>query len=109
MALPNITQTVTGVGKSTVIALDNMTNPFNIGVGVLISATATYSVEYTFDDVSADSFNPLTATWWTESQYGPTATTTKSVQFVIPCRGIRLNVAASTGTATIYIQQAGLR
>ena len=108
MAMPNISLTVTGTGTSSVISLDNMTNPFNIGVGVNISATATYTVEYTFDDISADSFSAASATWFTETQFG-TASAKKAVQFVIPCRGIRLNVSASTGTATIYVQQAGLR
>ena len=108
MALPNVSYTVTGTGTSTVISLDNLTNPFNVGIGVSLSATATYTVQYTFDDVSSDSFVASSATWFTEATFG-TASTTKAIQFTTPCRGVRLNVSASTGSATIYIQQAGLR
>lgn len=108
MALPNVSYTVTGAGTSAVISLDNFTNPFNVGIGVSITATATYTVEYTFDDVSSDTFSAGSATWFTETTFG-TATTKKAISFTTPCRGVRLNVSVSTGAATIYIQQAGLR
>lgn len=108
MALPNVSYTVTGAGTSAVIGLDNFTNPFNVGIGVDISATATYTVEFTFNDVSSDSFTAGSAVWFTETTFG-TATADKAISFTTPCRGVRLNVSASTGTATIYVQQAGLR
>lgn len=108
MAFPNVSETVTGAGTSSVFALDNMANPFNVGIGVDISATAAYTVQFTFDDVSADTFTAGSATWFTETQFG-SATADKAISFTTPCRGVRLNVSASTGTATIYIQQAGRR
>ena len=108
MAMPNVSYTVTGTGTSAVIGLDNMTNPFNVGIGVDISATATYTVQFTFDDVSSDSFSAGSATWFTDTSFG-TATADKAISFTIPCRGVRLNVSASTGSATIFVQQAGLR
>lgn len=108
MAFPIVSYTVTGAGTSAVIGLDNLANPFNIGIGVDISATATYTVEYTFNDVSADGFSAGSATWFTDTTFG-SATADKAISFTIPCRGVRLNVSASTGTATIYVQQAGRR
>ena len=99
---------MTGAGTSAVIGLDNLANPFNVGIGVDISATATYTVEFTFDDVSADGFSAGSATWFTDTTFG-SATADKAISFTIPCRGVRLNVSASTGTATIYVQQAGRR
>ena len=108
MALPIVSYTVTGAGTSAVIGLDNLANPFNVGIGVDISATATYTVEFTFDDVSADGFSAGSATWFTDTGFG-SASADKAISFTIPCRGVRLNVSASTGTATIYVQQAGRR
>ena len=108
MAFPIVSYTVTGAGTSAVIGLDNLANPFNVGIGVDISATATYTVEFTFDDVSADGFSAGSATWFTDTGFG-SASADKAISFTIPCRGVRLNVSASTGTATIYVQQAGRR
>lgn len=107
MAFPNISYTVTGAGTSTVYACDCFKAPFNVGYGTTISATATYSLQFTFDDVTSDSFNASTATWFTIS--GTSGSTAVSGSFTIPCRGIRLNVSASTGSVTLYLQQAGTR
>lgn len=107
MSLPNISYTVTGAGTSPVYACDNFIAPFNIGYGTTISATATFSLQFTFDDVTSDTFNASTATWFTVS--GTSGSTAVSGSFTIPCRGIRLNVSASTGSMTVYLQQAGAR
>lgn len=107
MALPNVSFTVTGAGTSPVFACDNFQNPFNVGYGTTISATATFKLEYTFDDVTADGFSAGSATWFTVS--GTSGSTAVTNSFTIPCRGMRLNVSASTGSMTVYFQQAGLR
>lgn len=106
--MPNVSWTVTGAGTSPVFACDHFQAPFNVGVGVTLSATATYTVEFTFDDVMADGWTPSTGVWFTDTSFG-TATAKKAISFTIPCRGMRLNVSASTGSATIYFQQAGER
>jgi hypothetical protein len=108
MAFPIVSYTVTGAGTSAVINVDPLKAPFNVGIGVDISATATYTVEYTFNDVSSDTFTAGSAVWFTDTSFG-TATADKAISFTIPCRGVRLNVSASTGSATIYLQQAGSR
>lgn len=107
MALPNISYTVSGAGTSPIFACDNFQAPFNVGYGTTISATATFKLEYTFDDITADNFNASTATWFTIT--GTAGSTAVSNSFTIPCRGIRLNVSASTGSMTVYFQQAGER
>jgi len=107
MTMPNISYTVTGAGTSPVYACDNFQAPFNIGYGTTISATATFKLEYTFDDVQADGYSAASGTWFTMS--GTSGSTAVSGSFTIPCRGIRLNVSASTGSMTLYVQQAGSR
>ena len=107
MSMPNVAFTVAGAGTSPVYACDNFMAPFNIGYGTTISATATFKLEYTFDDVQADNYNPATGTWFTVT--GTSGSTAVSGAFTIPCRGMRLNVSASTGSMTVYFQQAGAR
>lgn len=108
MSMPAVSWTVTGAGTSPIFACDFFQAPFNVGIGVSISATATYTVQFTFDDIVADNYNAATGTWWSAADFSAISTA-KAASFTIPCRGIRLNVASSTGTATIQIQQAGER
>ena len=107
MAMPNISYTVTGAGTSPIFACDNFQAPFNVGYGTTISATATFKLEYTFDDITADSYVDSSGTWFTMT--GTSGSTAVSGSFTIPCRGIRLNVSASTGSMTVFFQQAGER
>ena len=107
MAMPNISYTVTGAGTSPIFACDNFQAPFNVGYGTTISATATFKLEYTFDDITADSYVASSGTWFTIT--GTSGSTAVSNSFTIPCRGIRLNVSASTGSVTVFFQQAGER
>lgn len=107
MSMPNISYTVTGPGTTPIFACDNFQAPFNVGYGTTISATATFKLEFTFDDITAEGFSAGTATWFTVS--GTSGSTAVSGSFTIPCRGMRLNVSASTGSMTVYFQQAGTR
>lgn len=106
MAFPNIQATVSGIGVSVPYACDCLRPYFNIGYGTVISATATYSIQFTFSDITADNYNPATDNWFTVVASGSVAV---SGSHQIPCRGMRLNVSANTGTVTVYLQQVGNR
>ena len=108
MSMPAVNWTATGVGTSPIYGVDNFQAPFNIGIGCTITGTATYSVQYTFDDIQADNYSPASGNWFTSSDFN-SVTTTKAASFTIPCRGIRLNVSASTGSVLFQVQQAGER
>lgn len=101
--------TVSSVATGTVVPMDQYLGPFNVGIGVTVSAGAslTYSVEHTFDDVFATTFNAATATWF--SNTGLTAKTASSDgNYAFPVAAIRLNVTArASGSATINVLQAG--
>jgi hypothetical protein len=102
--------TVGSATTSQVIPLDQYISPFNVSLGVALSAGAnlTFSVQYTFDDVFDPAFNPATATWFTHATL--TARTASSDgNLAFPVTGIRLNVTPYTsGTATMTVVQAGL-
>ena len=104
-----ITLTQSGVGTSAVRALDFFQNPFNVGIGVDVTGTVTYTVEYTFSDPTNADFNPATATWYAVTGLSAESGD-KSLAFTVPCRGIRVNTAVgTTGSVVVYIQQAGTR
>jgi hypothetical protein len=98
--------TVTGVGVSRVITPDFYCVPFAIGIGCVITGTATYGVEHTFDDTLAIGFNPATATWFPNSGIPAGTVVNKDGNYAFPVRGIRLNVTVSTGSVTMTIVQA---
>lgn len=98
------TVSVTGVGTSQVIPLDWNSSPFNVGVGCIVTGTATYTVEATFDDVFAPNFTPASANWL--PNIGLTAqTASKDGNYAFPVRGVRLNVTAGTGTVQMTVLQ----
>lgn len=107
MARP-IRVTLGAVAVSNPIPLNNYSTPFNVGIGVDISAggSLTYAVEHTFDDVFASTFNPSTATWFPTAGLGGTTDLNGNIAF--PVTACRLNVSARTsGTVTMTVIQAG--
>ena len=99
------TVTVSGTGVSTPIPMDHTANQFSVAIGCKISATATYTVEHTFDDVWSPTFVPASATWYPNS--GLTAKTANADgNYAFPVMAVRLNVTASTGSATMTVIQS---
>lgn len=102
--------TVGSQAASSVIPLDMYKDPFNVSIGVSLSAGAslTYSVQHTFDDVNAPGFDPTTATWFTNSGLSA-KTTSLDGNYAFPVTAVRLNVTTYvSGTATMTVIQAGM-
>ena len=101
--------TVGSATSSAPIPLDHYRSPFNVGIGVTVSAggTLTYTVEHTFDDVFSPGFDAATATWFpTTSLSAASASATGNLAF--PVTAVRLRVSAYTsGSATMTLIQAG--
>lgn len=96
--------TITGVGSSAVAPMNLHATPFNIGIGVVVSGTVTYSIQHTFDDV----FNAaVTPTWFTNSSLSGLSANADG-NYAFPVTGIKVLVTAGTGTATATIIQAGI-
>jgi hypothetical protein len=88
---------VTGTGVSGPVHVDTDMVPMNIGFGVVISATASYTVEHTFDDLRDAAITPT----WFPHPFVAAQTTNKDGNYAMPITAYRLNVAASTGTVTM--------
>lgn len=98
--------TKTGTGRSGICVVDDFQTPFNIGVAVTLSATATFTVEYSLDDPNAEGYTPASANWFVAPGF-TSGSAAVAGALTIPCRAICINVSASTGTVTANIVQAG--
>lgn len=98
--------TVSSQAASASIPIDWRENSFKVGLGIVISGTLTYSVEFTFDDIQDSAITP---TWFSVSGLSGISTNDSgSIDF--PVKAMRLNVTAFTsGNATLTILQAGSR
>ena len=98
--------TVSAVAASAWLPVDYKQDPMNLSVGcVVVSGTATYSVEYTFDDVFDPAVTPVAFALSTINA----ATTSKDGVINQPVRAIRLNVTAGTSPVVSMTMIQGLR
>lgn len=94
--------TATAVGPSPWVPIDYNNLPCSLGIGVVVTATATYTVEHTYDPLFAQPLGVITAF----PNAGLTAqTTNKDGGYDRPISGVRLNVAATTGSVTMTVLQ----
>lgn len=102
--------TVSSQTASAVIPMDIYIDPFNVSVGVALSAgaTLTYTVQHTFDDVFSPTFNAATAVWYPNASLAAKSASADG-NYAFPVTAIRLNVTAYTsGSATMTLVQAGI-
>lgn len=97
----------TGTGSSSPVPMNLGVNPFNVGMGVVVTGTVAYTVQYTFDDVWDINYNAATGNWFDHpallSQSG-----NMSGNFAFPVSAIRLTINSGTGTAVLTIIQSGV-
>lgn len=109
-----ITQTLTdasGGAKATpVIPCDLYLTPTNISLQVTVTGAATYTVEYTNDDVFAVGYNPNAASsQWTALTGMTAATANASTTIVSPVTAVRMRQTAGAGSTTLRVVQAGVQ
>lgn len=94
----------TGTGSSSLAPLDTYRNPFNIGIGVVVSGTVNYTIQHTFDDI----FNPAVTPVWFSHPTLNALTANADGNYAFPVRAIKILVNSGAGTATATIVQAGM-
>ena len=92
-------------GSSNILATDTYISPFNVGFGVVVTGTVTYTVQHTFDNVQ----NGGTPTWFPH----PTIAAKSDNQdgnYAFPVAAVKVIVTASTGAYTVNMTliQAGV-
>lgn len=93
--------TYTTTGAKTPINLDYYITPFNVGVGVYLTGTATYAVQYTFDDLSGTA----TVRWFDDGNLPTGTASSGTTNYAFPITAIRVNIAALTGDLEIKVLQ----
>jgi hypothetical protein len=97
-----------GVGSSPWYMPDRHLTPMNMGIGVVVTGTINYTVEYTYDDPNA----PYTGTFPTVFPLTALATKTATTDssLTTPIYAIRLtqNSFTNPGTAKMIVIQSGL-
>lgn len=96
-----VTVSVTGVGTSAVVPLDYLQDTFKVGFGAVVSGTATYTIQHTFDNVLDSTVTP---TWFNHADVVG-ATTSRDGNYAFPVRGMRVNLTVGTGTVTLTVLQ----
>lgn len=96
-----ITVSQTGTGQSATVPMDRKLAPFAVGIGCVVSGTATFNVEHTFDNIQDATVTP---TWFINSGFSA-KTANQDGNYTFPVRAIRLNVTAGTGTVTMTVIQ----
>lgn len=102
--------TVSSATTSNVLPMDQYISPFNLGLGVSLSAGAnlTYTVQHTFDDIWAANYSAASGNWFSHATM-VNKTTSFDGNYAYPVTAIRLNVTAhTTGNATMTVVQAGI-
>lgn len=97
------TRSRTGTGQTNVWVPDYHIAPFTVGVQVVVTGTVTFNLEYSIDDESGTQTNWFVLTNWSAL----TASTAGLLE--IPCRGVRVNITAGTGSVVVTFCQAGRR
>jgi len=92
----------TTTGTKTSVNLDPSISPFNASVGVNLSATATYKLQYSLSDVNVADTDAI----WVDSVNIPASTNASKVtNFMFPVSRVRVVIAALTGTLTLETLQ----
>lgn len=101
-----ISYTVAGTTPSPVCAIDHYISPANIALSVQVTGTVDYTVQYTFDAIFANDYNPSTGNW-TNHPTLTNKTTSLDSNIAYPVRGVRILLNSGTGTAKLTIIQGG--
>lgn len=97
---------VTGTQQSSIYNPSERVTPFNVALGVTVTGTINYTVQYTFDDIFAPEFVPASANWVNHpSLTGLTASADSNIAY--PVRGIRIIANSGSGSARLTAIQAG--
>ena len=92
----------TGVGSSSALVMNTNCTPFNVGFGVVVSGTVTYSVQHTFDDPA------IGFTTWFSHPTIAGKSNNQDGNYAFPVTGVKLLVTAGEGSATMNLIQAGI-
>lgn len=95
-----------GEQSTPVCPLDWRITPFQITLQANVTGVATFTVEYTSDDVYAVGYNPATGLWFPVTDMSA-ASADASATLISPVTAIRMRQTAGAGSVQLRVVQAG--
>lgn len=92
----------TGTGSSSALVMNTNISPFNVGFGVVVTGTVTYTIQHTFDDPAVGF-----SVWYSHPTIAA-KTDNQDGNYAFPVTGVKVLVTAGAGTATLNLIQAGI-
>jgi len=89
-------------GSSSALVMNTNCTPFNVGFGVVVTGTANYTVQHTFDDPSVGF-----TTWFSHPTIASLAANADG-NYAFPVTGIRITVNSGGGSVAMNVVQAGI-
>jgi hypothetical protein len=102
--------TLTATTAQRVVPIDTNKCPVNIGVAAIVTGTASYTLQHTFDDVFATGFTATGATWFNSTATNMVAATSnQSGSYLYPVTALTLTVGSGAGSVNFVVVQAGVQ
>lgn len=97
-----------GNGTATApVPLDQYLTPFSVTMSCIVSGAATYTVEWTNDNIWDPAFNPATAVWFPGPANLVGAVDDEAGSLSAPVAAVRCRQTAGAGSVTMRVTQAG--
>lgn len=104
-----LTVGTSGIGSSPWFYIDRDVNPVNLGIGVTVTGTISYTVEYTYDDPNAPFSGTFPTVWSLSALAAKAANTDSSITFPIFAIRLTQNSFTATATASMIVVQSVFR
>ena len=91
---------------SSVVALDTWTSPFSASIGVVVTGTVNFTVQYTYDNIQDPGWTAATGVWWNLTALASKSATTDSV-LSQPASAVRVVQNSGAGSTSTTVLQAG--
>ena len=102
----NVSAGTNGVGSSIPWVIDEWANPSVFGVGTVVTGTANYNVEKSYDNLfPAWNVNTNTPTWYADANFNAITSNTNN-QIQGPLTMLRLTINSGTGSVTARARQS---
>jgi len=102
-----MTISTNGTSTSDLAGLCYYIAPFSVSIVSTVTGLATYTLQYTSDNIQASAFTPAGANWQDHPMM--TGSTTSGIaEITAPVTAVRLNQTAGAGSVSAKVTQAGL-
>lgn len=100
------TDATAGATSSGIVALDTWTSPVSVSIGVVVTGTVNFTVQYTYDNIQDPGWTVATGVWWNLTALASKTATTDAV-LSQPASAVRVVQNSGNGSTSTTVLQAG--